>query len=608
MRLRSRLLLAQVPLVAALIATGVAAGFIAASLGRASEQILEDNYRSVLAAQRMKESIERIDSGALFLLAGAEDRGQIQVVEHEKAFESELRVQEQNITEPGEAGMTEALRARWTTYRERLVQLPSHTGDERRRYYFEELLPAFTEVKDAAEAVLAVNQDSMLRKSDRARQKAERFGTMLIAIVALACAIAVTATSLLTARLLRPLGVLTQAARRIGEGDLDSGALLGGKDETADLAREFNAMAERLRQYRQSSLGELLEAQQASQAAIDSLPDPVLVLGVEGELRHSNRAADAVLRLDAGEGAALRDVDPVVQATVDAVRQHVVSGRGAFVPRGLEEAVRLATPDGDRHFLARGSALYDEGGAVVGVTVVLQDVSRLLRFDELKNNLVATVAHEFRTPLTSLRMVIHLCAEEAVGPLTEKQADLLHAAREDCERLQSIVDELLDLSRIQAGRVELRKVRLDVESLARDAVEAHRSAAAQRGIELRSEVLPGSGTVEVDPERAQLVLANLLTNAIRHSPAGQVVSLNASNSAGEVRIAVTDRGPGIPAEYRQAVFDRFFRLPGARDGGAGLGLFIARELVEAHGGAIGVDSEPGRGSSFWFTLPAAQPG
>ncbi len=468
-------------------------------------------------------------------------------------------------------------------------------------------MPAFSAVKEAADVILTLNQDAMVRKSEQAARQADRFRAGLIAILVAGFAVAVLATSVLTTRLLRPLNVLSQAARRIGEGDLESRARVTGKDEIAQLSHDFNTMADRLQQYRESSLGELIEAQQASQAAIDSLPDPVLVLGIDGDLRHSNRAADAMLRLDAGAQGehALRDADPAIREVVEAVRQHVVGGRGAFVPRGLEDAVRVATPEGDRHFLARGTAVYSEGGAVAGVTVVLQDVSRLLRFDELKNNLVATVAHEFRTPLTSLHMAIHLCTEQVVGPLTEKQADLLHAAREDCERLQAIVDELLDLSRIQAGRVELRPVALDVEMLVRDALEAQAGNAAMRGVQLRSEVLPGNGEVSADPERTQLVFANLLTNAIRHSPGGGVVSVAAARGDGVVRFTVRDAGPGVPREYQQAIFDKFFRMPGAPTGAAGLGLFIAKELVTAHGGEIGLDSEPGRGSSFWFTLPAS---
>ena len=605
MRFRSKLLLAQIPLVTALVVIGAAAGAITSSLGRASQRILEDNYRSVLATQRMKESLERMDSGALFLVAG-ERRAIVEVAEHERRFEAELRVQERNVTEPGEHAATRALRARWNDYRERFARLSSMPSAQVRAFYFAELLSRFSAIKDAADAVLALNQDTMVRKSDDAQRKAERFGAVLLAVVLLASALAVIGSIALTARLVRPLGVLALASRRIGQGDLESRAHVVGGDEVADLSREFNTMADRLEQYRKSSLGELIEAQQSAQAAIDSLPDPVVVLGVGGELRHSNRAAETLLRLEPdAEPRAPFDADPAVRDVVDAVRQHVVGGRGAFVPRGLEEAIRVATPEGERHYLARGTAFYGEGGAVIGVTVVLQDVSRLLRFDELKNDLVATVAHEFRTPLTSLRMAIHLCAEQTVGPLNDKQADLLHAAREDCERLQSIVDELLDLSRIQAGRFELRPVALDAEALVADALEAHHAAAAQRAIVLRSEVLPGVGEVQADPERAVLVFANLLGNAIRHSPSGAEVAAGASRLGDRVRFTVTDRGPGVPREYRQAIFDKFFRAPGTAAGGAGLGLFIARELVAAHGGEIGVDEAPGGGSSFWFTLPAA---
>jgi signal transduction histidine kinase len=237
--------------------------------------------------------------------------------------------------------------------------------------------------------------------------------------------------------------------------------------------------------------------------------------------------------------------------------------------------------------------------------MVLQDVTRLQRFDELKNNLVATVAHEFRTPLTSLQMAIHLCAEGVVGPLTEKQADLLTAAREDCHRLQSIVDELLDLSRIQAGRINLRRVPTDIEVLVRRALEGFSAAAQQGELELQTQVLPDSGQVLVDPERAQLILGNLLSNAIRYSPPGGTVLVSAAREGQVARFWVQDSGPGIPKEYQQAIFEKFFRMPGAPSGTAGLGLFIARELAQAHGGDMGVESEPGQGSRFWFTLPLA---
>src|SRR5262249_47940751 len=159
--------------------------------------------------------------------------------------------------------------------------------------------------------------------------------------------------------------------------------------------------------------------------------------------------------------------------------------------------------------------------------VILQEITRLRRFDELKNNLVATVAHEFRTPLTSLRMAIHLCLEQAVGPITEKQADLLQAAREDCERLQAMVDDMLDLSRMEAGRVELHLRAVSPTLLIKGAAETHRALAEEQHIHLRAALSAPDTEVAADPERIAIVLANLVTNALRHTAAGGQITIAA---------------------------------------------------------------------------------
>lgn len=606
MKLRTKLLLAQAPLLLALVVIAVVGSLTASELGRGSQTILRENYRSVLALQRMLESIEQLDGAALLRVAGERELAPEQVAELRARFEEELRVQQGNVTEPGEAEGTRALGLAWADYGERYAKVQTF-GDAvaLRADYFAELLPAFERVKQSADHVLALNQDAMLRKSDAAERSARRLNTLLVAIAVAGCLVGVWGSSALTSRLLRPLSVLTHAARRLGEGDVEARARVDGKDELARLAGEFNTMAERLQRYRESTLGELLAAHRASQSVIDSLPDPVIVVAVEGHLLHANESAERLLRirLDAG----LATADPAVRGVLERVRQHVLAGKGAYLPKGLEEAARIATADGERRLLPRGTPVYSEQGDVVGTTVVLQDVTRLLSFEELKNNLVATVAHEFRTPLTSLHMSIHLLTEQLVGPLTEKQADLVYAAREDCERLQRIVEELLDLSRIQSGHLELRKAPAELESLVRKALDAQEGSAAQKDVELRCEVVPGAGHVLVDPDRIALVFSNLLANAIRHSPSGGAVVARAAIANERARIEIKDDGPGVPAEFRQAIFEKYFRVPGAASGGAGLGLFIAREIVQAHGGEIGVDSEPGCGSLFWFTLPLAKP-
>ena len=602
MTLRAKLLLAQAPLAVILALLGAASVTFLSVLGRSPELILKDNYRSVLAAERMIQVLDRVQAEALALAAGrasAVDGGA------QRRFEAELNVQEHNITERGEAEATRRLRQSWHDYQAAVARLEASAGPERLRVYFDALEPAHRAVVSAADEVLGLNQDAMASKSERARREAERNSTVVVVITAAALGLGLLVSLSLTARMLRPLASLTRTVRRIGEGDLGARVEVTGQDEIATLASEFNTMADRIGQYRSSSLGELLQAQQASQAAIDSLPDPVLVLEPQGGILNLNGAAEAMLHLGAGGlPPSLSAIDPAVREVVDRVVAHVLAGKGAYVPRGFEEAVRVASPEGDRHLLPRATPLRSEQGGIVGVTLVLQDVTRLMRFDELKNDLVATVAHEFRTPLTSLRMAIHLCAEEVVGPLTEKQTDLLLAARQDCERLQGIVDDLLDLSRIQSGRMALQVTRLDAGALLAAAEGALRSAADAAQVELRVTPPEERLQVEGDEERLQLVLTNLLANAIRHTPAGGRITLGVRLAGARARFEVRDTGEGISREHHERIFEKFYRVPGARAGGVGLGLYITREIVEAHGGAVGVESEPGQGSTFWFTLPA----
>jgi signal transduction histidine kinase len=604
MTLKGKLLATQAVLAVALALVGATAVVSIRTLGDASDAILRDNYRSVLAAQRMQEAAERIDSAALFRVAGRTEKAD-QLAPSLQVFERELSAQEANITEPGEAAATARLRSAWNAYREVYLRFSTQpAAAPLDRGYFEVLEPRFLAVKAAGQEILDLNQDAMVRRGEHARRQASRLNLIVIATTLGGLVAGILLAAGLVARIVRPVSVLAQAAKRIASGDLAARARVAGSDEIAGLAAEFNAMADKLAEYRRSSLGDLLQAQQAAQAAIDGLPDPVLILDLAGKAQNLNQAAEAVLRLPPGADA-VAALPPALRETVERARAHVVAGKGPWQPHGFEEAVRLDLPDGARWFLPQATALHGEAGAVTGAAIVLQDVTRLMRFDELKNDLVATVAHEFRTPLTSLRMAIHLCVEEAAGPLSEKQADLLVTARRDCERLQGIVDDLLDLSRIQSGRVELQRRPVKARALLDEAAAAAREAAAGAGLALTVRSGTSGEEVLADAERIALVLSNLLANAVRHTARGGAVTLSALPAERAVRFEVVDTGEGIPFEYLDRIFDRFFSVPGRRAGGVGLGLYLVREIVAAHGGEVGVQSVPGEGSTFLFTLPLA---
>jgi two-component system, NtrC family, sensor histidine kinase KinB len=448
----------------------------------------------------------------------------------------------------------------------------------------------------------------MLEKSAFAEREARRWNRILILAGLSGSLLGLALSTTWMSRLLRPLGVLSTASRRIGQGDLAVRAVVRGKDEVARLARDFNEMVERLQKYQKSSLGQLLQAQQNLQATIDSIPDPILVVSIDGALVLANRAAESTLgmRPASTDTTWMAAVPPKLREVIEGARRHVLSGKGRFVPQGLKEAVAVESPDGLKQFIARAEPAYDEDATITGTTILLQDVTRVVGLDEQGSNLVATVAHEFRTPLTSIRMAIHLCAEGVVGPLTAKQADMLFTARDECERLQTIVDELLDASRMETGKLVLHRVISSVEVLLDGPIDALRKTADAHAVQLRSQVIPGLGSVSVDRDQMNILLSNLITNAIHHSPAGGEVTASARRANRVIEFDVRDEGPGIASEHQQAVFEPHFQAPGGHPGAAGLGLAIAKRIVEEHGGEIGVESKPGAGARFWFRLPAVE--
>ena len=195
----------------------------------------------------------------------------------------------------------------------------------------------------------------------------------------------------------------------------------------------------------------------------------------------------------------------------------------------------------------------------------------------------------------------------ATRPLTPKQEEMLRAGRADCERLQAIVDDLLDLSRLQAGKADVIPSVQPARSLLLASLEPRREEALRAGVQVAVAPEPPGAPlppVLADPERVDLVLGNFISNALKHAPQGSTVVLRVERSGAQVRFSVADSGPGLAREHQARVFEKFFRVPGAK-GGVGLGLYIAREVVRAHGGEIGVESVPGEGATFWFTLPVA---
>ncbi len=283
----------------------------------------------------------------------------------------------------------------------------------------------------------------------------------------------------------------------------------------------------------------------------------------------------------------------------------------------FREAHDLAAPDGDetlslttrearpRDLRVFRAAVTDAASHILGRLYAFRDVTREAEVDRMKSEFIATVSHELRTPMTSVKGALGPLLGGAMGPVADAQKELLTIALNNADRLIRLINDILDLSRIEAGHLELRRDNIDIAAAIHDGLRELEGFRSQRQIRLDVELAPDLPPVMADPDRIGQVLVNLIGNALKFTEPGGQVTVRASRQGGELRVDLADTGPGIPAEHLQSIFERFNRAGGstAGKGGTGLGLAICRAIVREHGGSIWAESAPGQGSVFTFTLP-----
>jgi two-component system, NtrC family, sensor histidine kinase KinB len=601
--LQTKLLLGLLPTLAILVLLGLWAVVMFYRLGGNIDVILRENFTSILAAEGMKEAVERMDSGLLFAVGGRDQHGRDQFDANRPRFLEHLKTEQANITIPGEGALADSvdrLFGRYVEHAEQFFKLPQ---ERRAEVYFRDLLPTFESIKKDADKILAINQENMSLMDRRARANAATSIRLMIGALIASVVLAVAVAVHLSRSILRPINMVTDGARALARGELDQIVPAASRDELGDLANAFNEMARTLREYRQSGTARLLRAQKTGQATVESFPDPVVVVDPMGSVEQANRAARRLLGVSPATDSPVpwHPAEPLKTLISD-----VLAGHGDYLPVSLEQAISLSDLGQERYFLPRVLAIRTEADELLGAAVAMVDVTKFQLLDRLKSDMVSTVSHELKTPLTSVQMAIHLLLEELVGPLNPKQIELLLAARQDSDRILTMINDLLDLTRIEHGRVQLELTAVPAAELVGEAVKRFQGRAQSGGVELTSEVHDEHLTVVVDRERIGHVFDNLIMNAIQHTGPRGSIRVGALADGERARFVVRDTGEGIPAEHVARIFEKFYRIPSSEHtGGAGLGLAIVREIVSAHGGQIEVTSQPGKGSTFTFTLPAA---
>lgn len=581
------------------------------SLGNATDAILSENYRSILAAENMVDVLERQDSGVLLMFLGDAEKGIAQFRENEGDFLEWLARAKDNITIDGEAELVQSIDAEYNKFRQQfsdMTELRDMANDSQQMplsTYQNSVHPLFEKVREACVGLRHLNEETMYAASVRAGKVAKRaiWSTVIVAVSALI--IALVFSLFLVERFVGPIRRFMDASRKISSGDYTVQVPVETHDELGHLAAEFNQMATQLGRFHEMNIEEIISEKNKGEAILSSIEDGLVVFDTKLKVTGINPAARRILDLGFSEASILQCEGIFPESDIcGLIRKTIERGMQPAVP-DEQRIITINEGKQTRYYLFSVTAIRGRDRKLTGIVLLLKDVTRLREVERLKSEFVMAASHELRTPLTSLGMSVDLLLENVAGKLAEKDRELLQAAHEEVQRMKALVDDLLDLSKIEAGRIELDFENVLVPTFFDHLYSVFKSQMDIKEVSLTSEMNEGLPAVRADANKITWVLTNLVSNALRYVDKGGRIQLMARRIGPYIHLSVRDDGSGISPEYQSKVFQKFFQVKGRETGGTGLGLAICKEIVRAHGGTIWVESTIGQGSTFTFTLQVA---
>jgi signal transduction histidine kinase/HAMP domain-containing protein len=528
-----------------------------------TENLLTANYNTIRYCNRMMHAMDELH------------RSPNAVTE----FENALKGQERNITEPGEREATQQLRHLFETLR------PGAGND---------LVEA--RINAQLYKIGLLNQRALEQKNAVALRTAAGAKMWLSALITLVLIAGLSLAFNLPAIVAAPVKLITDGIREIAKGNYGTRIELNNeKDEFGVMAHAFNRMAARLDEWENSSMARLMFEKSRVDSIINQMEDAVIGTDAEGRILFINHIAsqlynlssDGIVGKPAAEIAAQNDLlHAVLESPPKSPLQIVVNGK--------------------EQFFAVAHKAVEQDDKSLGDVYTLKNITHFKELDLSKTNLLATISHELKTPISSIKLSAKLLADERTGNMNPEQLEMLGGITDDTDRLLRLTAELLNITQIETGNIQLRFLQVLPRVIVDEAVAAVSVQAASKRISIEQRVSDDLPMIQADVEKAALVLVNLLSNAVRYSPEGARIRLLVERTKASVSFAVQDEGEGIDPRYQSRIFERYFKVPGSiNKSGTGLGLAISKEFIEAQGGTITVESEYGKGSTFRFELPAA---
>ncbi len=535
-----------------------------------TENVLVDNYRTLEYARNMLLSLEQGTESAL------------------KKFEVNLKKQEKNISEINEREVTLELREHFILYKNQ--QTNSLIKSEIRKDIFK---------------LMDMNMQSIQRKSELAKQTANS-AMFWIAITGSLCfMIAFILLINLPSNIANPIKELTDSIKQIADKNYSERVHFESHSEFGDLAKSFNAMAKKLEEYNNSNIAKLMMEKKRVETLIDKMHDPVIGLDEKMQIIFANEEANQILGLSEKELVGFQSKDLALKN--DLLRELIKDVDDTEFDRNEIKPLKIYANGKESYFEKdiQHISIIPTGEnkpKIIGHVVLLRNVTEYKELDSAKTQFIATVSHEFKTPISSIKMSLQLLENKQVGNLNSEQQNLVESIKDDANRLLKITGELLNMTQVESGNIQLAIRSSDPKEIFQYAINATKVQAEQKQIQFELSCPEKVSKIQADNEKTAWVLTNLISNAVRYSYDNSIVFLAIKETDNHVLFSVRDTGQGIAPQYRNKIFDRYFRVPGTKKEGTGLGLAISKEFIEAQGGQIMVDSEFGAGSTFTLKL------
>lgn len=580
MRIKNKLRLGFGFLFVVVLFFGAVSIFYINEISESARVILKNNYESLNFASQMR---------------GILDNSNIPLTDSAKtAFNTQLIKQENNVTEKGETAATVALRKAFNVLNSSNVPVA-------------QLNIALHDARLQLRRIEQLNMQAIVHKSDKA-QESVKSATVFLGLVGSFTFMVLFSFSVnFPGFIADPLRALVDGIREISHKNYGQHINFNKNDEFADVATAFNDMTDRLREWENSNIAKVLSEKQRIETIIEQMEDAIVGLNEKNEVLFINTAAENVLNLNeqkvTGQPAQkFTEHNDLFKSILENHAQKpfkvAVNGKECYFQL---ESREIVIPN-----IAAKMEEITMASKSVGRVYVLKNITEFKERDEAKTNFIATISHELKTPIASIKMSLKLLKDARIGELNSQQRELLNHINEDSDRLLKITSELLDLSQAETGNIQLSFIPADPSTIVDYALNAVRFNAGQKGVELQVQTDPGLPKVHVDVEKTAWVLVNFLSNALRYSPEKGKIIIRIARKGKQVVFSVTDFGRGIDEQYQQRLFDRYFQVPtdGQSKSGSGLGLAISKDFIEAQNGKIWVESAIGEGSTFYFSLPA----